>query len=25
VTGEGLSHEPLVTHLQDRFGPLYDL
>ena len=25
VTGEGLSHEPLVAHLRDRFGPLYDL
>ena len=25
VTGEKLSHEPLVTHLRNRFGPLYGL
>jgi len=25
VTGEKLSHEPLVAHLRNRFGPLYGL
>ena len=25
VTGESLSHEPLVQHLRSRFGPLYGL
>jgi carboxypeptidase Taq len=25
VTGESLSHEPLLAHLRNRFGPLYNL
>ncbi len=25
VTGETLSHEPLIAHLRNRFGPLYEL
>jgi carboxypeptidase Taq len=25
VTGEGITHEPLMRHLRGKFGPLYGL